>query len=131
MSSEFPTDWRDLPEFAAVDITRSFVLSWDVESDALLIDVDLMLMPEHPFYETPRPREKVCIRPAVIEFPFCQRVVSDGLPAGAKPASAMKELKNGAITGLRQTSDGRYEVSGAFGAVLIEAERPILRLKGP
>jgi hypothetical protein len=131
MSGNFPTDWRQLREFAAVDLVRSFVLSWDVESDALLIDVDLLLMPEHAFYEQPRPREKVCIRPAVIEFPFCERIASDGIPAEAKPASAVKKLRNGAITGLRQLSDGRFEIGGAFGTVHIEAERPILRLKGP
>ena len=131
MSGDLPTDWRDLREFAAVDLSRSFVLSWEVESGVLLIDVDLLLTPEHPFYETPRPREKVCIRPAVIEFPFCQRIASDGIPTEAKPPAAVKELKNGAITGLRRVNDGRYEIKGAFGAVLIEAERPILRLKGP
>jgi hypothetical protein len=131
MSGDFPTDWRDLREFAAVDLSRSFVLSWDVHSDAFLIDVDVLLLPEHPFYETPRPKEKVCIRPAVIEFPFCQRVSTDGVSAGTKPAAAVKQLKNGAISGLRRVSDGRYEISGTFGAVLIEAERPILRLKGP
>lgn len=131
MSSDFPTDWRKLPEFNAVDLARSFVLSWEVESNTLLIDVDLLLTPEHPFYESPRPREKVCIRPAVIEFPFCERVVSDGLPAETRPAAATEQLGNGAIAGFRQISDGQYEISGAFGTVLIEAERPILRLKGP
>jgi hypothetical protein len=131
MSSGFPTDWRELREFAAVDLSRSFALSWEVHSDALLIDVDVLLTPEHPFYETPRPKEKVCIRPAIIEFPFCEGVASDDVPAETKPASAVKRLKNGAITGLRQLGDGRYEISGEFGAVIIEAERPILRLKNP
>ena len=93
MSGDLPTDWRDLREFAAVDLSRSFVLSWEVESGVLLIDVDLLLTPEHPFYETPRPREKVCIRPAVIEFPFCQRIASDGIPTEAKPPVAVTRSK--------------------------------------
>lgn len=131
MSGDIPTDWRDLREFAAVDLSRSFALSWEVESDTLFVDVDLLLTPEHPFYETPRPKEKVCIRPAVIEFPFCQRIASEGIPAETKPAAAAKKLRDGAITGLRRVNDGRYEIDGAFGAVLIEAERPILRLKDP
>ena len=33
-----------------------------------IVDVDLLLQPDHPFYERPRPAEKVCIRPALIEF---------------------------------------------------------------
>ena len=64
------TGWQELREFADVDLTRSYVLSWQAESDTLLIDIDLYLEPEHPFYEKPRPAEKVCIRPALIEFPF-------------------------------------------------------------
>ena len=65
------TDWRKLREFVAVDLTRSFVLSCDVESETLLIDSDLYLTTAHPFYEKPRPSEKACIRSAVIEFPYC------------------------------------------------------------
>jgi len=60
------TDWRMLREFAGVDLSRSFVLIWELASETLMIDVDLFLTPEHPFYEKPRPAEKVCIRPAVI-----------------------------------------------------------------
>ena len=71
-------DWRKLREFADVDLTRSFVLFWHVESDTLLVDIDLFLTPDHPFYEKPRPAEKVCIRPAVIEFPYCESLEADG-----------------------------------------------------
>ena len=56
--------WRDLREFAGVDLAKSFILSWHVEAETLVIDIDLYLEPEHPFYETPRPAEKVCIRAA-------------------------------------------------------------------
>lgn len=64
-----PTDWRKLREFSAVDLTQSFILSWHVEPETLLIDIDVYLTDEHPFYEKPRPAEKTCIRPAIIEFP--------------------------------------------------------------
>lgn len=124
-------DWRKLREFTAVDLTRSFVLSWELQSNILAIDTDLYLMPEHPFYEKPRPAEKVCIRPAVIEFPLCDSIESQGVPTDAKPAAAVAELGHGAIKGLRRLADGRYEISGEFGVVLIEAERPLVRLKGP
>jgi len=29
-----PTDWRKLREFAAVDLTQSYILSWHVEPGA-------------------------------------------------------------------------------------------------
>ncbi len=125
------TDWRLLREFAAVDLTLSFVLSWHLESETLMIDVDLCLTPKHPFFEKPRPAEKFCIRPAVIEFPFCDRIESDDVPANTGPIAAASELGHGAIQGLRRLADGRFEIRGAFGVVLIDAERPIMRLKGP
>jgi hypothetical protein len=108
--------WRQMSEFTDVDLSRSFALSWHVESDVLFIDIDLCLAPEHPFYEKPRPAEKVCIRPAYIEFPFCGTLVVNG-------------ETDGQLAGLRRLSDTRYEISGEFGTVLLDAEAPLLRLK--
>jgi hypothetical protein len=123
-------DWRKLREFADVDLARSFVLSWQFEAETLLIDTDIHLLPNHPFYETPRPAEKVCIRPALIEFPYCVGISLGGSSIGRGPSASVRGLGNGAITGLRRYADGRYELRGDFGRVTIEAERPILRLEG-
>ena len=123
-------DWREIREFAGADLTRSFVLFWELESETLMVDIDLFLTPEHPFYEKPRPSEKVCIRPAVIEFPFCDRIESNAVPADTDPAILVTKLGHGAIEGLRRLVDGRYEIKGEFGLVMLDAERPILRLKG-
>lgn len=113
------TDWRQLREFRAVDLSGSFVVSWTLEAETLLIDVDLQLTPEHPFYEKLRPAEKFCIRPAVIEFAFCEQ------------PTATEALRIGRIADLAVLGDGHYELSGEFGVVPIDAERPILRLKAP
>ena len=121
--------WRQLREFADVDLSRSFVLSWRVEREMLVIDVDLYLVPDHPFYERPRPAEKICIRPAVIEFPYCDELLSDRVQ-GADLVEIAGNLGHGAIADLRVVADGRYEISGEFGTVSVNAERPILRLKG-
>ena len=118
-SGSKPADWRQLREFAGVDISKSFVLSWRMEGETLLIDVDLYLMPEHPFYEKPRPAEKVCIRPAIIEFRYCDQVSAD-----------ITKLGHGAITDLT-AMDGVYEIKGEFGVVTVDAERPLLQLKRP
>lgn len=116
-------DWQHLREFAAVDLTKSFVLSWHMESDSLIVDVDLYLTPEHPFFEKPRPAEKVCIRPACIEFPVCDSITHDGV-------EGLASIGIGGIDDLR-VRDGVYEISGEFGTVIIDAERPLLRLKNP
>lgn len=124
-------DWRRLREFADVDLTRSFVLSWQLEAETLFIDMDIHLLPDHPFYEKPRPAEKVCIRPAVLEFPFCVGITLDDVGGGGSGNILPAELGHGAVSSLRRRGDGRYELRGGFGCVTIEAERPILRLKGP
>ena len=126
------TDWTELREFNAVDLTASFVLSWNTESESLLIDLDLFLCPDHAFYEEPRPAEKACFRPALLEFPYCDGIKSDGIPDDHKSVSdAAEALAHGAISGLRRIGNGVYEITGEFGRVEINAERPILRLKGP
>ena len=124
-------DWRQLREFAGVDVTRSFVLSWGWHRGTLSIDVDLFLTSEHPFYERPRPREKVCIRPAIIDFPYCEGIGAGGTPLSQPTADAVAALPIGAISGLVREHDGPYELRGEFGTVRIDAERPILRLRGP
>ncbi len=124
------TDWRQLREFAAVDLNQSFILSWSLESELLLIDVDLFLTKDHPFYEKPRPAEKFCIRPAIIEFPYCEGISVVG-ESKASSAELVRRLKHGLIEGLKRFDGGQYEISGKFGTVLVSAERPILRLKGP
>jgi len=131
-TNENTTDWRKLREFAGIDLEQSFILSWDYESGTLLADVDLYLTPEHPFYEKPRPAEKVCIRSAVVEFPFCEKVLVDnnaGNDYDVSPRDAVVGLGLGAIHGLRRVADGRYEISGEFPSILIHAERPLLRIE--
>jgi hypothetical protein len=123
------TNWNVLREFAAVDLEQSFVLSWEMESRTLLVDIDLHLLPDHPFFEKPRPAEKACIRPAVIEFPYCDKITVNGPDNEVSPVSVVRKLGLGAIHGLQRFASGYYEFSGRFGTVLIEAERPILRLK--
>jgi len=131
MSDDATTiSWRQLREFADVDLTQSFVLSWHGEGEMLVVDIDLVLEPEHPFYEKPRPAEKVCIRPAFIEFPYCEELQSAQSGSG-EVAEISGKLGLGAISDLVVLDDGRYAISGEFGTVSIVAERPILRLKGP
>ena len=130
MSDELATiSWRQLREFADVDLAKSFVLSWHVEAEMLVVDIDLCLEPGHPFFEKPRPAERVCIRPAFIEFPYCHELQPGA--GGGEVAEIAGNLGLGAISDLTVSDDGRYAISGEFGTVSIVAERPILRLKGP
>ncbi len=130
MSDDGKICWRQLREFADVDLTKSFVLSWHTDGETLVIDVDLYLEAEHPFYEKPRPAEKICIRPASIEFPYCEKLQADVVD-GDEVLEIAGKLGHGAIDDLNVLDDGRYAINGEFGTVSVIAERPILRLKGP
>jgi hypothetical protein len=128
--SDESTNWRNLREFRAVDLTESFVLSWDAGSGSLRIDLDLFLCPEHAFYEQPRPNERGCYRAAMLEFPHCSLIGTAESRGGADAVDGTAaELATGRISGLRLIDDGHYVMNGAFGRVEIHAERPILRLK--
>jgi hypothetical protein len=122
------TNWTELREFNAVDLERSFVVAWDTEGEALLIDLDLLLLPEHPFYEEPRPAEGACFRQAVIEFGCCTQVSEPRKGNCGKLPQAVESLNSGRVAGLQRIGDGYYEISGEFGTVGIHAERPLLRL---
>ena len=130
MSDDGKISWRQLREFADVDLTKSFVLSWHTEGETLVIDIDLYLEAEHPFYEKPRPAEKNCIRPASIEFPYCEKLQADVVD-GDEVLEITGKIGHGAINDLNVLDDGRYAIIGEFGTVSVIAERPILRLKGP
>jgi len=123
------TDWRELREFRGVELEASYVLGWQVEDDTLVIEVDLCLAPEHPFYEVPRPSEKACIRPAVIEFPGCMAVGPQGSPTAGGPPEAVTALGIGRIGGLARVGEGSYRLTGRFGTVDIRAGRPLLKLR--
>ena len=128
MSSD-TTDWKKLREFSGVDITQSFALSCHVESTSLMIDLDLFLNAEHPFYEEPRPAEKACFRPAFLEFPDCTRAYERGKTGESSVADTAKSFGAGKISGFRRTGDGQYEIRGEFGTIVFESDRPLLRLK--
>ena len=129
--SDTETNWTEFREFATVDLEQSFVIAWESEGQSLMIDLDVVLRPEHTFYEEPRPAEGACYRPAVIEFPTCTQITAPGIDGGEDVAEAIESLQAGRIAGFRRTGNGRYAISGEFGTVGINSERPLLRLKAP
>ena len=124
------TDWTKLREFRGVSLTSSFVLSWEVDGCTLLVDLDLCLSREHPFYDQPRPSQKGCIRAALLEFPDCTAVLPGVAQAGhGVLGEAVRTLGAGSISGFRRSGEGRYELKGGFGTVEILSGRPMLRFK--
>jgi len=109
----------------------SYIVGWHYESGLLSIDMDILLTPEHPFYEKPRPSQKGCIRAAVIEFPYCRSISrTDGEQGSTEGEAIVAALEHGAVRSFCVYDDGVYEIAGAFGQVVVEAERPVMRLTG-
>jgi len=126
------TDWTELREFKDVALTRSFVLSWHVEGGDLVLDLDLCLEPSHPFYEQPRRSQGDCIRPALLKFPACKRLVTGVRDAHEAVDTVASRIGHGRIAGLERSGEGRYKLRGDFGTVTIDGDRPLLRLgNGP
>lgn len=124
------TDWTELREFRAVELTSSYVLSWRIDGDDLTVELDLCLGPDHPFFEPPRPSERACLRPAVLEFPQCESLQGPGGEgSGEAPGAVAAGLGNGRLLGLKRIGDGVYRLDGRFGRVVVHAGRPLLRLR--
>lgn len=121
--------WRDLREFRGTDLTGSYVLGWAFDRGSLLVDLDILLLPEHPFYERPRPAEKVCIRAATLEFPHCESV-RDRERGPVDGADGIAVLGTGKLANLSVYAEGVYEIEGRFGRITLQAERPVLTLSG-
>ena len=123
-------DWFELREFSGTDLLQSFVLSWEYSAGTLSLDIDVCLLPDHPFYEQPRPSEKGCIRAATLDFPYCTALSADAVnEAAADRAGVAAALGHGRISALKRLDDGQYRLDGRFGSVHIASERPLLRLK--
>ena len=126
---ELTTDWTTLHEFKSVILTDSFVLSWFLDRGSLFVDIDLVLAPEHPLYEPPRPSQSQCIHAAHLEFPSCGFLSRGDDDRGAGDVDKnIGDMGLGKISGFRKTGEGLYELEGSFGIVKIRADRPILRL---
>ena len=57
-------------------------------------------------------------------------IESDDMPLDTDPETSAGKPGHGSIEDLSRLADGRYEIKGEFGVVVLDAEKPILRLKG-
>ena len=60
--------WRDMSEFAGVDLEDTAILGWHRDGEALTFEVEVSLWPEHPQYAPPRPGEHTCYRRGRLRF---------------------------------------------------------------
>ena len=113
-------DWREIPDFAHVDLEDSFVLSWNEAAHTLTFRLEASLWPGHPSYSVPKPNEHTCYKIAELVFSNTFRV--EGLPSTAEVIPTLDgggSIDYGSIDTLQLGDDGIWMICGDFGSVRI------------
>ncbi len=122
-------DWTAIPAFDGLDLTESFILSWEHRENLLRFEVDFVLTEDHPAFHPPIPGEWACFRRGALEFPNVRSLT--GLPsmAGVRPAvDATGAHDYGHFDTFVESAPARFEVSGDFGTFSVESDLPVIVL---
>ena len=122
-------DWLEIPTFDGVDLTESYVLSWELTSEALVFELDVALCPDHPQYSPPQSDERTCWRRGQLIFPNPRDVhglrTMEETP-GAIDAAGERDYGNIDSFTLHE---GKYCITGEFGKVHLLSGEPRLVLQ--
>ncbi len=109
-----------IKELIGIQLQDSFVLSWGMNRDSLVFDVEFSLWPEHPQYQTPKPNEWTCYQRGKLLFEGVssqQGLLSIDNVRSSTDASG--ELDYGNIDELEEINDGEFRICGDFGVAHI------------
>ena len=113
-------DWREISDFAFIDLEDSFVLSWSEAADALIFRLEASILPGHPSYSDPKPNEHACYKIAELAFTNTFRVEGLLSMADVVPSSdADGSIDCGNIDTLERVDNGIWIICGDFGNVRI------------
>ncbi|MFI7402961.1 hypothetical protein ACIBW9_21240 [Streptomyces sp. NPDC049541] len=118
-------DYAQLDGFANVYLEDSFVLEVKATPGLLVLEVELVLAPQHPAYHPPAPGEQHCYARATIEFPNVRNLMwaDQGTPP-AVDASGAKDF--GGIDALFWNGSV-FHVEGDWGAIDVASAPPVVR----
>jgi hypothetical protein len=117
--------WLEIPALEAIDLTNSYVLSWNQSQNAVRFIMDFVLTQDHPLYTLPQDDEWACFRSGELVFSGATRITGLYSMDDVKPAiGATGEKDYGCIDSLVEIGAGQYEVEGEFGTVSIKSEEP-------
>ncbi|MFF4358473.1 hypothetical protein [Streptomyces sp. NPDC001604] len=119
-------DYAQLDGFANFYLEDSFVLEVKATPGSLVLEVELVLTPQHPAYHPPAPGEQHCYARATIEFPKVRNLMwaDQGTPP-AVDASGAKDF--GGIDALFWNGSV-FHVEGDWGAIDVASAPPVVRL---
>ena len=65
---QIQTDLENRLDFQGIDLTDSFILNWYRKDSEFVIDLELSVWPESPYYENPKDDEVTCYKKGILKF---------------------------------------------------------------
>lgn len=113
--------YTELPGLSELILEESYVLHVEATPAQLVFSMELALSDKHPDYQPPGPDSYLCYRRGTLILSGVSRLLWED--QGAKPSyDATGEVDHGTIDYLR-FEDGRYEVGGDVGQLVVVADR--------
>jgi hypothetical protein len=124
-------DWTEIPEFAHIDLSESYVLGWSISPGSIEFDLEVVLCEGHSQFHQPPSTDWACYHPGRLVFQGVHSLT--GLPSQTEvqPATdASGAIDFGHLDALTQ-SGNRYEIAGDFGLASFSASGLKLVLAAP
>jgi hypothetical protein len=123
-------NWTAMPAFHGLDLSESFISSWEHHENSLLVEADFVLTPDHPSFRPPVPDEWACFKRGKLTFPNVRSTKGLRSMAEVRPAiDATGERDYGHFDSFVERAPGTFEVSGDFGTFTVESEQPIVEIR--
>ncbi|MGW1617364.1 hypothetical protein ACWCQZ_50385 [Streptomyces sp. NPDC002285] len=120
-------DYPSFPGFENVSLKDSYVLDIAIHPGYLTLQLDLLLLPAHPEYRTPLPKERACFRRAVIVFSRVRDLNWTGQSAIKSAIDASGSTDFGSVDSLTRLEDS-YQILGDWGEINLRSDTPSLSI---
>ncbi len=123
------SSYSEIDEFSSYFLEDSYVLAIMAKSGSMILNLEVVLTPEHPDYSADHPGEQHCYRRGRLVFSGVTDLNWKG--QGVQPArDASGELDYGGIDSWLVESGGRHRLEGDFGVIEVIASRAEILLEG-
>lgn len=122
-----PVDYSALLGLEHVFLEDSYIVGIHELPEALRVVLHVVLLPEHPAYEAPRPDRQHCYRTGILEFPKAEVSWEERLFQKFTDRDGLVDYGN--IDRLVRHEDGTYEMEGDFGKARIRSNHPELTVR--
>lgn len=113
-------DWKEMKEFAGIDLNDSFVLSWNYGKQNILIELEASVWPESKHYKALKCGEYTCYRKAIIEVTNAKSVEGMLKQESAEPIIDPDGSEDYGNIDSLSVINGCFNITGAFGNVSVE-----------